>query len=68
LIVAHPLNSMRFFEPFLNAVRHLVLDGFEVMVGIFTYICPTNAILTLNCWRRCRWGWLLSVNRKEPAD
>lgn len=34
LIVAHPLNSMRFFEPFLNAVRHLVLDGFEVMVAI----------------------------------
>jgi glycosyltransferase involved in cell wall biosynthesis len=25
---------MRFFEPFLNAVRHLVLDGFEVVVAI----------------------------------
>lgn len=34
LIVAHPLNSAKRFEPFLNAVRHLVLDGFEVMVAI----------------------------------
>jgi glycosyltransferase involved in cell wall biosynthesis len=34
LIVAHPLNSVRSFEPFLNAVRHLVLDGFEMMVAI----------------------------------
>lgn len=34
LIVAHPLNSFKRFEPFLNAVRHLVLDGFEIMVAI----------------------------------
>ena len=34
LIVAHPLNSVKLFEPFLNAVRHLVLDGFEMMVAI----------------------------------
>lgn len=34
LIVAHPLNSVKLFEPFLNAVRHLVLDGYEVMVAI----------------------------------
>lgn len=34
IIVAHPLNSVKLFEPFLNAVRHLVLDGFEVMVAI----------------------------------
>jgi len=34
LIVAHPLNSSKLFEPFLNAVRHLVLDGHEVMVAI----------------------------------
>jgi glycosyltransferase involved in cell wall biosynthesis len=34
LIIAHPLNSFEIFEPFLNAVRHLVLDGFEVMVAI----------------------------------
>lgn len=34
LIVVHPLNSLKLFVPFLNAVRHLVLDGLEVMVGI----------------------------------
>jgi glycosyltransferase involved in cell wall biosynthesis len=34
LIAVHPLNSLKLFVPFLNAVRHLVLDGFEVMVGI----------------------------------
>ena len=34
MIAVHPLNSLKLFAPFLNAVRHLVLDGFEVMVGI----------------------------------
>jgi hypothetical protein len=34
LIAVHPLNSLKLFVPFLNAVRHLVLDGFEVMVAI----------------------------------
>jgi len=34
LIAVHPLNSLKIFMPFLNAVRHLVLDGFEVMVAI----------------------------------
>lgn len=34
LIAVHPLNSVKIFVPFLNAVRHLVLDGFEVMVAI----------------------------------
>jgi hypothetical protein len=34
LIAVHPLNSLKTFMPFLNAVRHLVLDGFEVMVAI----------------------------------
>lgn len=34
LMVAHPLNSVKLFEPFLNAVRHLVLDGHEVMVAM----------------------------------
>ena len=34
LIAVHPLNSLKLFMPFLNAVRHLVLDGLEVMVGI----------------------------------
>ena len=34
LIAVHPLDSLKLFIPFLNAVRHLVLDGFEVMVAI----------------------------------
>jgi glycosyltransferase involved in cell wall biosynthesis len=34
LIAVHPLNALKLFVPFLNAVRHLVLDGFEVMVAI----------------------------------
>ena len=34
LVTAHPLSSFKMFEPFLNAVRHLVLDGFEIMVVI----------------------------------
>jgi len=34
LIAVHPLNSLKIFVPFLNAVRHLVLDGFEVMVAL----------------------------------
>ncbi|RKY14304.1 MAG: hypothetical protein DRP52_00390 [Planctomycetota bacterium] len=34
LIAVHPLSSLKIFAPFLNAVRHLVLDGFEVMVAI----------------------------------
>lgn len=34
LIAVHPLTSLKIFMPFLNAVRHLVLDGFEVMVAI----------------------------------
>ncbi|MHC4772441.1 MAG: glycosyltransferase family 4 protein [Planctomycetota bacterium] len=34
LIAVHPLNSLKPFVPFLNAVRHLVLDGFEVMAAI----------------------------------
>lgn len=34
LITVHPLNSLKLFMPFLNAVRHLALDGFEVMVAI----------------------------------
>lgn len=33
-IVSHPMNSFKTYEPFLNAVRHLVLDGFEVMVAL----------------------------------
>jgi len=34
LIAVHPLSSLKVFMPFLNAVRHLALDGFEVMVAI----------------------------------
>ncbi len=34
LIAVHPLSSLKIFVPFLNAVRHLVLDGFEVMVAL----------------------------------
>ena len=34
LIAVHPLSSLKLFVPFLNAIRHLVLDGFEVMVAI----------------------------------
>jgi glycosyltransferase involved in cell wall biosynthesis len=34
LIAVHPLNSLKLFVPFLNAVRHLVLDGLEVMIGL----------------------------------
>ena len=34
LIAVHPLNSVKIFVPFFNAVRHLVLDGFDVMVAI----------------------------------
>lgn len=34
LIMVHPLNSIKVFEPFLNAVRHLVLDGAEIMVAL----------------------------------
>lgn len=34
LITVHPFNSLKQFEPFLNAVRHLVLDGMEVMVAL----------------------------------
>jgi glycosyltransferase involved in cell wall biosynthesis len=33
-IVVHPLNSAKLFEPFLNAVRHLVLDGSDIMVAL----------------------------------
>jgi glycosyltransferase involved in cell wall biosynthesis len=33
-IVSQSLNSFKTFEPFLNAVRHLALDGFEVMVAL----------------------------------
>jgi len=34
LIAVHRLSSLKIFVPFLNAVRHLVLDGFEVMVAL----------------------------------
>jgi len=34
LIAVHPLNSLKVFEPFLNAVRHVVLDGLEIMVAL----------------------------------
>ena len=34
LIAVHRLNSLKLFVPFLNAVRHLVLDGFEMMVAM----------------------------------
>ena len=34
LIAVHPLDSFKLFESFLNAVRHLVLDGHEIMVAI----------------------------------
>ena len=32
LIAAHPLEDSRLFEPLLGAVRHLALDGFELML------------------------------------
>ncbi|MBL7215901.1 MAG: glycosyltransferase family 4 protein [Phycisphaerae bacterium] len=32
LIAIHPLDDASVFKPFLNAVRHLVLDGFDLMV------------------------------------
>ncbi|MBC8377971.1 MAG: glycosyltransferase family 4 protein [Planctomycetes bacterium] len=34
LIAIHPLDNVAVFEPLLGAVRHLVLDGFELMVAI----------------------------------
>ena len=34
LIAVHPLDSFAEFEFFLNAVRHLVLDGYEIMVAL----------------------------------
>lgn len=34
LIAVQPLNDASFFKPFLNAVRHLILDGFEFLVVI----------------------------------
>lgn len=34
LIIAQPLNDIKDFEPFLNAIRHLVLDGHEIVLGI----------------------------------
>ena len=34
LIVAQPLKNVKDFEPLLNAIRHLVLDGNEFVLGI----------------------------------
>jgi glycosyltransferase involved in cell wall biosynthesis len=34
LVAVHPLNSFEMIKPLLNALRHLVLDGFEVMAAI----------------------------------
>lgn len=34
LIAFHPLDNVKVFEPLLNAIRHLVLDGVELMVAI----------------------------------
>ena len=34
LIAIQPLNNAAVFVPFLNAIRHLVLDGFDLMVAI----------------------------------
>ena len=34
LIAIQPLDDMAIFTPFLNAIRHLVLDGFDLMVAI----------------------------------
>lgn len=32
LIAVHPLDDVRLFEPLLGAIRHLLLDGFELML------------------------------------
>jgi hypothetical protein len=34
LIAAHPLDDAAIFKPLLNAVRHLMLDGYDLMVAI----------------------------------
>ena len=34
LIAIQPLDNMAIFTPFLNAIRHLVLDGFDLMVAV----------------------------------
>jgi glycosyltransferase involved in cell wall biosynthesis len=34
LIAVHPFDSFELFESFLNAVRHLVLEGHEIMVAL----------------------------------
>lgn len=34
LIAVHPLEDVSTFKPFLNAIRHLMLDGFDLMVAI----------------------------------
>lgn len=34
LIIAQPLNNVKDFEPLLNAIRHLVLDGNEFVFAI----------------------------------
>lgn len=34
LIAVHPLDDVSVFKPFLNAIRHLMLDGFDLMVAI----------------------------------
>jgi glycosyltransferase involved in cell wall biosynthesis len=34
MVVMHPLKNFKLFEPLLNAIRHLVLDGFELMVAV----------------------------------
>lgn len=34
LVLIHPLSRLEDFEPLLQAVRHLLLDGFEFFLGI----------------------------------
>lgn len=44
LIAVHPLDNPAIFTPFMNAIRHLALEGFELMVAIMGKGRRENAI------------------------